>query len=388
MMSPGVVESPTIGMLSGDPGRSPADASTSSSSATSGTSARASRSSSYTAPAVTAVQKPPSSTVPPITTRPSPRGRMYTEPPRMVRAIISGDPRRRRICPFTGRTGGVASLGTPGTAPDQGPAASTTDAASIRCPPSSATPVARPASTSSEALDLWIWTPRRLQAWSSVGIMARGSTWWSESTSIPPRLEVTCLARAEPFHRKPELLAETVVALQSALLVGIDGDVQRSGLAVACRAARVELELGDKRWISRRGITVEGDHRLLAELGLSNRRDHPRSKVGGARSRFGIDDGHVEARASGPPGHGETDDTSADDHCVHVFPPLLASSLRGRLDRADSVQAVADAEDRGDPEGDLGEWLELLAEPAHVDVHRLGVAVEAISPHSRDDRLT
>src|SRR5206468_1268098 len=74
-----------MGALSGDPGRRPTTVSVSSSSAVSGSSSRAARSRSWTAPAVTVVSKPCSSTVAPTTTRPSPRGTTYTSSPRTLR---------------------------------------------------------------------------------------------------------------------------------------------------------------------------------------------------------------------------------------------------------------------------------------------------------------
>src|SRR5580704_16104853 len=64
-----------------------------------------------------------------------------------------------------------------------------------------------------------------------------------------------------------------------------------------------------------------------------------------------------------------------------------SSSLRGGLRRADPIKAIAHAENGGDAERDLCEGLELLAEPADVDVDGLGVAIEAVSPDRRDDRL-
>ena len=81
-----------------------------------GTTRRASRSSSYTAPAVTAVSRPRSSTVAPTTTVPSSRrGTRYTDDPphdahapmrTEARFRVRSAPRSRRICPFTGRIGG------------------------------------------------------------------------------------------------------------------------------------------------------------------------------------------------------------------------------------------------------------------------------------------
>src|SRR6185312_9163921 len=64
---------PTIGRLSGVPGRRPAFAPTSSSSPISGSTSHAASSRRKTPSAVTAVSKPCSSTVAPSTTRPSPR---------------------------------------------------------------------------------------------------------------------------------------------------------------------------------------------------------------------------------------------------------------------------------------------------------------------------
>src|SRR5262245_2556836 len=106
-----------------------------------GISVRASRSSSYTAPAVTVVSKPCSSVVAPTTTSPLGRGTTYTEEPRTTArtarcgteagwlgaADTGGDgARRRSSCPFTGRTGGTARVGSPASDADQQPAASTT----------------------------------------------------------------------------------------------------------------------------------------------------------------------------------------------------------------------------------------------------------------------
>ena len=138
-----------------------------------------------------------------------------------------------------------------------------------------------------------------------------------------PGLEVTRLARREPLHGKSKLLAEPILALQSRLLVCVDGDVERSDLAVARGTARVELELGDERRVPRRRVPVDGDNGFLAELGFADRGDHSRGKVRGARPGIGIHDCHADAGSSGPPGHGETDDTPADDRYVHAHPPIL-----------------------------------------------------------------
>ena len=61
-----------------------------------------------------------------------------------------------------------------------------------------------------------------------------------------PGFELAGLARGEPLDGEAELLAEPELPLERHLLVGVDGDVQRSRLAVAGRASRIELELGDE----------------------------------------------------------------------------------------------------------------------------------------------
>ena len=124
-----------------------------------------------------------------------------------------------------------------------------------------------------------------------------------------PGFELACLARREPLHGEAELLTKPELPLERDLLVAVDRHVQRPGLAVARGASRIELELGDERRVSRRRIAVEGDHGLLAELGLAHGSDHPGGEMRRAGSRVGIDDGHAEPGPRGSPRHRQTDDT-------------------------------------------------------------------------------
>ena len=93
--------------------------------------------------------------------------------------------RSRRIWPFTGRTGGIAASGRPGTSALHDPAASTT--VSVLKPRAGVdTPVTRPPATSSEASTPMISSPpARSRATESAASSERGSTAPSPGVSTP-----------------------------------------------------------------------------------------------------------------------------------------------------------------------------------------------------------
>jgi len=119
---------------------------------------------------VTVVSKPRSSTVAPTTIPPSARGTRYTdEPPTTPRTERSssgdrGSPLRRRICPFTGRTGGTTPSGSPVIDPDQQPAASTTTGARRKVPSQWTPRTAPPATSTAVTAARCHCTPRAVAA--------------------------------------------------------------------------------------------------------------------------------------------------------------------------------------------------------------------------------
>jgi hypothetical protein len=121
-------------------------------------------------------------------------------------------------------------------------------------------------------------------------------------------------------------------------LVAVHGDVECAGRLIAGRMPARSLDLGGERGVQARGGEVQGEQRLLTEVGLRHRREHPgrdasRRAAGLAR----VEHEHAQAALRGPPGDRETDHAGSDDEEVVPLHGFSRFGHRHRFGRAAAV---------------------------------------------------
>ena len=182
--------------------------------------------------------------------------------------------RRRRIWPLTGRTGTRAEL-----ARVHAPAATTT------CPARGAASSSRSRRRRSPSRDLAAGARsharrRARRRAARVDGAVAGDVEREPDGRGERGLGAARLARAQPLDREAEPLAERVAGARA------PRPRRGRGRRRACRCGAAEvarrLELGAERRASRRRAQAEVEQRLLAELGLGDRREHARGVAPGA----------------------------------------------------------------------------------------------------------
>ncbi len=217
---------------------------------------------------------------------------------------------------MTGRTG------TPASAPDQAPAATTIRSAAIRSPSSRTT-----APDSIAATGRAVANARRAQRGAKrrhhgaridgviVGELQREPDPGRQRALEPARVAAE-QARGGQAHRRAQLL----LAGDVGGAVGVVGDEQRAARAVADVDPRGLGQLGGEGRPQRGAAQPELEHVALRRVGLGDRGEHPGRDVPRAARRVvgavALEHQHIEAAAGGRPRHGQADDPAANDEHI------------------------------------------------------------------------
>ena len=124
------------------------------------------------------------------------------------------------------------------------------------------------------------------------------------------RLQRAGGARTEPLRIEPSLTLESVQPVQLLGVVAVRCHHQRPGLRISGGHSAALLELRGKARPKGPPLEVEGQERLLAEVGLGHGREHPRGDAGRARARrVALDDEHRYACLRRSPRTRQSDDS-------------------------------------------------------------------------------
>ena len=255
------------------------------------------------------MSKPRSSTVAPTIRRPSGRGTRYTRSEATIRRQTgwSGFPRRVRIWPFTGRTGGRAKRRQPGRRSRPGAGGQDHVLGAMLAPVRGDHP-GEAAVVDEGVRDLG------LDEHLAPAMLHRGGQGGHQKAGVDgrltrrmntggagrrePRLEVPAGTRAQPLDPEVERLHQLEAAAQLLGLVAIEGDVERAAGLVADLQLAVGGELGREPGPGSGGGQRQAHQRLLAPARLADRGEHPRGHVGGSGARAG----RARAPERAPPG--------------------------------------------------------------------------------------
>ena len=340
--------------LSGVPGRRPASVSTSSSSATPGSSSVASRSSSWTAPAVTVVSKPRSSTVAP-TIRPSVvvghqvdalggddpfAGRGAVAAPQLHHLSLDRAHRRAGVLrePFgPSRPGPVRQHDRLGPQLLAGGGPHSGEALALEDPADHVG--ARPHLAADES-------ERRQQRRGQRPRVDRRLAGRVDATvegRRQARLQLAAAARRQPLGLEAERALQIVDAAQLRRLVAVEGDVEGALASVSRSLPRRRLQLGDELRVQLRGGQGHLQQPRLAEGQLADRGQHPGGDAGGAGRRLGpVEHRHARPALGGAPGTAEADRPTANEYRVEtaLLGQAIASAGITRIRSRRSVASV------------------------------------------------
>ena len=130
----------------------------------------------------------------------------------------------------------------------------------------------------------------------------------------------------QPLHVQPEPAPEGEQPVELLGLVAVAGDDERAAAPQPGVLAGRLGQLGAERGEAGGGAQIQVEQRVLAEVGLGDRGEHPRGDGPGAR-RAGVEHQHAQAALRGAPRAREPDRPAADDGDVRLALLVLHAAL-------------------------------------------------------------